>query len=333
MKIVNLLKFVALSVMFLGLAACGGDTSVDATDLPVDDAAVDPAQSGASSQLFQVEGVDVDPASSAVERPEVASQVEFSGTLIDSGEGFEFCVGVVLESLPPQCSGFIVQGLESSGWAHVEGGVAFGERTVVVSWPPNSDNAVQLVSDRLFEQPVVDPSTPFPLPDMCEGLDWQETVDIEVLSNWADQNSDKAGLAYFSRDVVALETELEVELGTELSEEELLATESELVNQVGIGVLQVVEGEAEAAREELADGDLVPCIEEVQFSASELRAAQDQLDEIQGEAFITGSSSGAVDNRLNVIVAVADLQTVRLVADQFEDRSILRMNAAGVIVQ
>ncbi len=333
-------KLAIFLLPLLVAAACGGDTEIDASltgpdlgdpglasQLPDDDLAL----SSGSSQLFQVEGVDVDTRSSAVERPEVASQVEFSGMLIDEGDGPVFCVGGVLESLPPQCSGVTVNGLEVGDWAQVESGVAFGNRTVVVSWPPNDDNRVELVSDRDFEQPDFD-DTEFPVPDMCENLDFNQTVDVEVLSNWADSNSDKAGIAYFSRDLFELEAALEEELGTELSEEELFATESESVNSIGIGVLQVIEGEVEAAREELTAGDLIPCIEQVQFSADQLQAAQDQLQSVQQEAFIVGSAAGTVNNRVSVTVAVADLETVRAVAGVVDDPAILDLSASGIIV-
>lgn len=338
------IRFLSKKAVFLvcvvAFAACAdGEPSVSVTEPSEDDVAGVSSEGSDSDSsedtsfgLLELEGVEVVASSSVVEHPEVASQVEFSGMLIDSGDGFVICVGGVQLSLPPQCGGFVVLGLENSGWAEEVNGVAFGERTVVVSWPPQG-NEVELLSEREIEERVFDDSDSFPLPAICEGLDWQQTVDIEVLSTWADQNSDVAALAYFSRDLGELEDALEQELGQPLTEDDLFNTESELVNQLGIGVLQVVEGEAERARAELVEGGQVACIEEVEFSMDELLAAQDKLSDLEGEVFITGSGAGTVDNRLSVSVAVADRETIKTIAALFEDPSILRINASGIIVE
>ena len=205
-------------------------------------------------------------------------------------------------------------------WVDTANGVSFGQRTVVVSWPA-VDGEVQLISDREIEEPSFDDGVNFPLPQVCETLDPELTVDIEDLSIWADQNQDIAGIAYFawdSEDPGSPEAEL-AELAAQttlsLSEQDELAAieaESEFATPNGVGVLQVLEDQVDEVRAELTDGDLVPCVVGVEYSMQQLEGIRDQLEPVRETALINGSGIGSVDNRVELFVAVADLSLIHI---------------------
>jgi len=313
------MKLFAITAVFVLVSASCGQNSNTAT----------------KSTNDTIADVEIVSETDLAELPEVASKVEFSSMIIDSGDGPEICLGGVNESLPPQCSGPVAEGLQMVDWAETVSGVSFGERTVVVSWPP-IDNKVTFLSDREYEQRNTIRQNNFPLPKECENLDWEKTVDIEVLSNWADANPEIAKIAYFSRDIDALQTlssEAKDELKTDV--EKALAAESELANQLGIGVLQVIEGKGEEVRKELTADGKTPCVVEVEHSMQDLENLRDQLDsqELYKTVYLTGSSIGGVSNKFEVSVAVADLSTVRKISESIDNNSALKVSGTAKILE
>ena len=97
-------------------------------------------------QQVEIDGAIVTTRSALDVVPEQASVVRFSSTLIDDGGGFELCLAGVMESLPPQCDGPVVVGLEPQGWTETQSGVTWGDREVVVAWPPD-DGELVLIED------------------------------------------------------------------------------------------------------------------------------------------------------------------------------------------
>ena len=119
-----------------------GDPPSSAVGAPGD---LDPWAPTTLRQL-DLDGAIVTTRSALDELPEQASVVRFSSTLIDTGSGLELCLGGVAESLPPQCSGPVVVDLDPQGWTETMGGVTWGDRTVVVAWPP-VDGELVLIED------------------------------------------------------------------------------------------------------------------------------------------------------------------------------------------
>jgi len=229
--------------------------------------------------VFDVGGIEVVSHTSLSELPEAATEVEFTSTIIDSGNGPEICIGGVAESLPPQCSGPIIEDLVMGDWAETASRVSWGERTVVVSWPPNQNRKVTLYSDREAEERSSQFNDGFPLPGECVDLDWENTVDVEQLSYWADINPEIAGIAYFSRDFDALQQLSQEEKDQLISDQETAqAEELEAANTIGIGVLQVVRGNVEKAKDALTVDGKIPCITVVDNSMADLQKARDQID-------------------------------------------------------
>lgn len=174
-------------------------SSADDKEAGSDASSNKPQQSQSSQRnILEVGGVRVLSRTSLSKLPETASMVEFTSTIIDSGNGPEICIGGVRSSLPPQCSGPIVVDLVMGDWSERASGISWGQRTVVVSWPPNLDKKVTLFSDREAEERTSQFDDSFPLPDECVDLDWKNTVDVEQLSNWANANPEIVGIAYFS---------------------------------------------------------------------------------------------------------------------------------------
>jgi len=317
----------------LFISACSNADGID-TDSDVNSNEVQQSQSSQQS-VFEVGGVRIVSRTSLPELPEAATEVEFTSTIIDSGNGPEICIGGVLESLPPQCSGPIIEDLVMGDWAETASRVSWGERTVVVSWPPNQDRKVTLFSDREAEHRTGHSDDGFPLPGECADLDWKNTVDVEQLSYWADANPEIAGIAYFSRDFDALKQLSQEEKDQLKSDQQnAQAEELEAANTLGIGVLQVVKGNIEKAKDALAVDGKIPCITEVDNSMAELQKARDQIN---SEAFyravyMTGSSIGGVMNKFSVSVAVADLSTVRTIAEKLENPSVLSVSGAANIL-
>jgi len=286
--------------------------------------------------VFDVGGIEVVSHTSLSELPEAATEVEFTSTIIDSGNGPEICIGGVAESLPPQCSGPIIEDLVMGDWAETASRVSWGERTVVVSWPPNQNRKVTLYGDREAEERSSQFNDGFPLPGECVDLDWENTVDVEQLSYWADINPEIAGIAYFSRDFDALQQLSQEEKDQLISDQETAqAEELEAANTIGIGVLQVVRGNVEKAKDALTVDGKIPCITVVDNSMADLQKARDQIDseELYRNVYMTDNSIGGVSNKFDVGVAVADISTVRTLAEKLENPSVLSVRGVAKILE
>lgn len=324
--------------IFLVISACSNNGGIETGADVSSNVISNEAQQNQSSQesVFEVDGIRVISFTSLSELPEAASKVEFTSTIIDSGSGPEICIGAVLTSLPPQCNGPIIDGLVMGDWAETASRVSWGERTVVVSWPPNEDSKLTLFSDRESEERTSQINDGFPVPDECVNLDWNNTVAIELLASWADANPEISGIAYFSRDFGSLEQLSQEEKDQLLADlEQALAEEQEAANTIGIGVLQVVEGYAETANDELAADGKVPCITEVEHSMADLQQAQDIInsEDLYRTAYMTSNAIGGVSNKLAVGVAVADLSTVGIVAEKLENPSMLVVSGTAKILE
>lgn len=279
-------------------------------------------ESSAVTASTEITVSDATPGSDGQGLPDEASKVAFTSMVIDAGDGPELCLGGVEESLPPQCSGFVVDGLTMSpDWAETVSGVTFGERTVTVSWPA-VDNRVTLLDDREFgPNRNGGGSDEFPRPDECADIVSGDAVDVEELSAWADGNPDKAGLAYFSTAEGSVDFQADTVEQAEIE---------------GIGVLQVVEGYAQDASDELGASGRTPCIDEVAFSTEELQEAQQQITAAHHDddgLHIAGSSSGTTKNRVEVIVAVADGSTVAKVEGLVENPAIITVVGLAEILE
>ncbi|MGI9606477.1 MAG: hypothetical protein ACR2P0_10100 [Acidimicrobiales bacterium] len=251
---------------------------------------------------LDVDGIPVSTRSVPSELPEVASLIEFTTTIIDSGDGPELCLGGVAESRPPQCSGPVADNLVmSENWAETLSGVSWGERTVVVRWPP-VDGHVELVSDEPTKpRPPTDRSPP-QIPDECTAI--TEFVGEDALHEWATANPDRAGIGF------------------------VFPTPSG--QQLGYQVV----GDLDAARAELRDGDRQPCLVQVQFTQADLSDAQREMHENAEQGlWLTASASGNMTNRITASVAVADLRTVGGVAALLDDPAMLTISGSGVILE
>lgn len=263
---------------------------------PNDDAYEEPNE----VRRFVVQGAEVWARSGLVDLPEHATVVEISTTIIDNGSGPNACLGTVLDSLPPQCSGPMVAGLTlDPSWAESLGPVTWGDRTIVVDWPP-VDGALTLRSDRSAAA-LAWPDQPRPsLPEDCVGRD--DLLGPDVLGQWAEAHPDRAAIVFVGRD----ET---------------------------VGVLQV-KGDLAVARDEISTATHEPCLVEVEFSSSELQAAQDAVgSHFTDGTYVLGSGSGNIFNRLDVTVAVPDRATIRRLVESVGDPEILRISGAATMLE
>lgn len=128
-----------------------------------------PTEAAPTMGVYEIEGIEVVTPARLDELPERATQVEFPTTVIDSGDGPVLCIGGVLDSLPPQCSGPIAAGLDMDGWSEEMGGVRWGDRSVVVTWPP-VDGAVEIVADSPITAWEID-FPPTELPAECRDVE------------------------------------------------------------------------------------------------------------------------------------------------------------------
>lgn len=238
---------------------------------------------------FMVDGITVRVATVSEQLPERANQVRLTGTVIDEGDGPRACIGGVLDSYPPQCDGPVVDGLAMGDWAETSNGVAFGERTIDVTWPPVNDHVTLLAEG----QPRVPQSIQYPtleLPADCSKI--EKFVDIAQLNDYATAHPDTTALPY-------------------------------VVGAQQTGVLPVV-GDIEVVRAALSDGDIVPCLTTAEFSAAELNAAQDAINaELRADPNVLGASGSNVFYRVTVEVVAADASTAKTIAGLVDDPSIV----------
>lgn len=139
----------ALTVLAVGCTSSGTST----TEEPNAVAGAAPTttslragQSGAIGwRVFDVDGVEVVALlAEGQDLPEQARVVEFTTTIIDPGTGPMLCLGAIKSSLPPQCGGLLLDGLDFTGWAKESQGVRWGDRAVQVSWPPRDGHVTVL---------------------------------------------------------------------------------------------------------------------------------------------------------------------------------------------
>jgi hypothetical protein len=247
--------------------------------------------------VYDVDGVEVVTPTLLAELPERAARVRFVTTIIDSGDGPELCLGGVMESLPPQCSGPVAEGLNMDGWSEEASGVRWGEQTVVVTWPP-VEGAVRVES----QSDAVFPSIEYPpgeLPAVCEGTD--TGAGAAAINDYANSLGDANGGLYVAND--------------------------------GTLVLQVV-GDPEPHREALA-AQGGACVIEVARSEAEQRRIQDSLapllrdvpELVQNYAISTGP-----DGRVEVYAPVADASLARKIASLMDDPTWIRIVGRGILL-
>ncbi|MEA3501198.1 MAG: hypothetical protein U9R47_00360 [Actinomycetota bacterium] len=246
-------------------------------------------------KVFDIDGLEVVTMTELGELPNRVEKVEFVVTIIDSGSGPMICTGGVADSLPPQCAGPIVDGLDMSGWSDEAQGVSWGDRTVIVTWPP-IDGHVRLIEDsEPHHSEFVYP--PGELPSECAGI--ESFVSSFEVNEYARGLGARNGDLYLTNDNVI--------------------------------VLQVV-GDPQEHRDALASGGRQACVIEVERSAAEQRALLDsivpRLSDLVGPF---GASTGP-GGRVEIQVAVADYQTVEAIANLVEDRTALRVVGMGVLL-
>ncbi len=255
----------------------------------------EPTTSQVTMHVHDVDGVEVVTLSRLPDLPDVASIVEFTGMVIDSGKGPELCFGGVQESLPPQCGGPVAFGLEMVAWAEQQNGVQWGERSVVVTWPP-VDEVVEVVSDG-EPVPIDAVFPPGELPSVCEGIDLG--AGAGPVNEYAASLGDVNGGLYLAND--------------------------------GTLVLQVV-GDPEPHRQALAEAGGA-CVIEVLRSEAEQRRIQDSLadllraiPELGGFSLSTGPGG-----RIDIGVAVADRATALAIAELVDDPQSIRIVGTAII--
>lgn len=249
-----------------------------------------------SVRTFDVGGVEVVVMTDTDELPARATAVEVTGTLIDSGGGPKLCAGAVMTSLPPQCSGTIVDGLDMTGWAEEAQGVQWGERTVSVTWPPVDDH-VQLISasEPEYTEYVYPPGV---LPAEC--------ADIDAFVGSGDVNEYARGLG-------------EVSGGVYLTND-------------GVIVLQVSD-DPQPHRDALASGGRQACVIEVERSEAEQRVIHDQIDKQLAAMVYSGSvSSPGPGGRVEVGIPVADRATVEAIAAFVDNPSAIRVIGWAILL-
>jgi len=251
---------------------------------------------GPAIQVYEVGGVEVVTPTSLGELPERATHVEFTTTVIDSGNGPELCIGSVLHSLPPQCSGPIAAGLDMDGWSEEVNGVRWGDRTVVVTWPPIGGVVEVLAQFEAVTSEVEYP--PGKLPAECTDID--TAAGAGPINGYARSLRDANGGIYVAND--------------------------------GTLVLQVV-GDPAPHREALAASGGA-CIVEVPRSESKQRSIQEaivpllaDLPELAGN-YGVGTGAGG---RVVVSVPVADRATARAIANLVNDPTALRIVGIGIL--
>jgi hypothetical protein len=231
------------------------------------------------------------------ELPEQASEIEYSGMLIDDGDGPMMCLAGVQESYPPQCDGPIVDGLTMGGWADTSNGVSFGERTVRVAWPP-VDGRVTLIDDGEYVPPIGPEFPMFDVPNDC--ADIGTTVGVDTLNSYAEAHPDITAIPYLADDT--------------------------------LGVLQVVRDHLDEVRADLTTDGAEPCLVAVDYSSTELRAAQDALTDVYDEFSILSTTGGGTSNRVDVTLAVADRATVGRLAELVDNPDVLDVQAITTLL-
>ncbi len=262
----------------------------DETPTTTTTAAVD----GLATRVYDVDGIEVVTPSLVPDLPDRATTVEFHTMVIDSGDGPELCLGGVNDSLPPQCGGPVASGLDMDGWAETSQGVRWGERSVIVSWPP-VDGVVEVVSQTEFTPPFV-VYLPGELPAVC--AEAELGAGVSAIHEYRQSLGELDGDVYLAND--------------------------------GTLVLQVV-GDPEPHREALAEIGGA-CVIEVARTAAQQRAIQESIDlgDLPDEIGPYASSTGP-GGRVDIYVPVADRATAELIAGLVDDPTAIRLIGSGVL--
>jgi hypothetical protein len=248
-------------------------------------------------EVYEVEGIEVVTPTRLDELPERATQVEFLVTVIDSGDGPELCIGGVATSLPPQCSGPVAAGLNMEGWSEELYGVQWGDRSVVVTWPP-VDGIVTVVAD----SPLIPWDVEFPpeaLPVECR--DVETAAGTGAINEYASSLGARNGGLYVASD--------------------------------GTLVLQVVGDPAPHRAALAAFGGA--CVVEVPRNEAEQRSIQDALGPLLADlpelaGYAVGTSTGA-GGRVVVHVPVADRAIARAIGNLVDDPTAIRIVGLGIL--
>jgi hypothetical protein len=253
-------------------------------------------EQGLAMRVYEVDGIEVVTPSFLDELPEQATRVEFHTTVIDSGNGPELCTGIVLDSLPPQCSGPVAAGLDMDGWSEEASGVRWGERSVVVTWPP-VDGFVEVLDQSQYAPPALE-YPPGDLPAECENTD--TGAGAGPVNEYANSLGDNNGGLYVTND--------------------------------GTLVLQVV-GDAAPHREAMAELGGA-CVVEVSRNAAEQRTIQEALHPLIATiAEVVGSyvSSPGPAGRVDLELPVVDRATARAIAELADDPTAIRIIGTAVL--
>ena len=201
-----------------------------------------------------------------------------------------------LDSLPPQCSGVIADGLDMDGWSEESQGVRWGQRSVTVTWPP-VNGVVEVIDDSEYAPPNLEPPTDA-LPAECQGN--ERSAGSQTINDYARSLGASNGGLYVTND--------------------------------GALVLQVV-GDPEPHREALAEAGGA-CVIEVTRSEAELLAIQDAVHSLLRdipELVGTYSSSTGARGRLDLHLPVVDRTTARAIAALVDDPTAIRIIGMGVL--
>ncbi len=311
--------FLLLAATLIG-AGCGSDSasSADPIAVPVDPACSDSVSEFAAGELgdlapstaettvhtFEVEGATVLTRTKLESLPDLACVVRFTSDLKDSGDGLALCFNVASGFWGAGCSGPVVEGLDPGGWTETAFDVTEGMRTVTVAWPP-VDGRLLWLADNPSSLDSLAPITDrrdFGLPDECR--DTSIIADRRILTSFANNNPDRTGGVW---------------LGDGISKM----------------VIAVVEEHVEQVRAELSTSEAEPCVVPVEYSTTQLNAAYDRLHfELQqpGYSPIKSFGSSEVNNRVQVLIDVADGNTAQFVADLVDEPGLLQISGFGEIL-
>ncbi len=280
----------------LGVSACAASTG---SPEPAATSAAEVQVDRDEFRRFAIGGAEVWTRSALVDIPQSASTIQLSTMLIDGGNGPELCWPGVLDSDPPQCSGPVVNGLSEAWWSNRAEGVTWGDLTVTVTWPP-AHGAVELVdTSPPTKQSWPDHPTRLELPRQCTNI--EKFVDYQTLRDWEDANPDRNAQVRV------------VEDGT-------------------IAVI-AVDGDIDAVRVELTDGDLHPCVVPVGYSRAALQAAQDDVSGLLGaDVYVASIGGGYAYDRVTVELLVADRESVQRVVEAVDHPDILLITGLATIV-
>jgi hypothetical protein len=242
-----------------------------------------------------VDGIEVAVHTYGATLPDRATEAEFPATVIDDGEGAVLCMWTVNASLPPSCDGPVIDDMELGEWAEEEQGVRWGERNVIVTWPP-VDGRVELVSHAPFAAAEVD----YPhndRPAECDGIN--AFVDRGAIGDYSEGLGPRSGGLYVTNDDVL--------------------------------VLQVTDDPA-PHRAALADGDRQACVVQVAHTEIERNRIRFDLEPMLEAiiAYVTISSSGTA-GRLEVHVPVADVATVGAIDELADEPAAIRVIGWAVL--